>query len=317
MTTMTRTRALLLAAFAAATLVGCGMETGDGSEPETIEPGTSQTQSLDKFDSRDALLAALGSATLDCLGTVNPATYLVNKSGVLIKNFKSCPMDKSGASLKQIDAILGVANSAQGKKDKLNEHYAATWKSYQDNFPENINVCPKWKRTTVIHPPTFANVKNQTAGEPGKESYVYDVAEPEQCKGQPNCVVAHALSCAGGFGSQFLIGGDVQNSSVKVDPVWWLTRYVYADDMSNPFMTQGYYHAMSYYGDAPGSVYGAVQREGEACSEYLDGKHYIDRQLVGIDCGGGWICMSYCMVPPPPPPPPPPPAEEEPEAPAT
>ncbi len=25
---------------------------------------------------------------------------------------------------------------------------------------------------------------------------------------------------------------------------------------------------------------------------------YVDRVLQGIDCGGGWICMTYCMEPP-------------------
>jgi hypothetical protein len=291
------------------------MEAGEGGEPGTIEPVTSETQSLGEFDARDALLAALGSATLDCLGTVNPTTYKISNNA-LARNFKSCPLDKSGATLKQIDSLLGVANSEPGKKDKLGEHFATTWKQYQDSFPENINVCPTWKRTKVIHPPTFENVKNQPDDEPGKENYEYDVKEPQQCKGNPNCVVSHAMACAGGFGSQFLVSGSPKNSSVTVDPVWWLTRYEFATDSDNPFMSPGYYHGMSYYGALPGSLYGAVQREGEACSEYLDGKHYTDRRLVGIDCGGGWICMTYCMLPPPPPPPPP--AEpEEPEAPAT
>jgi hypothetical protein len=311
MTTMTRTRAFLFAALSAATLVGCGMETGDGSEPQTVDPSESQIQSLDKFDSRDALLAALGSATLDCLGTVNPATYLI-KQGVLTKNFKSCPLDTSGESMKQIDALLGVANSEPGKKDKLAEHYASTWKSYQDNFPEGINVCPTWNRIKVVHPPTFENVKNQPEGVPGKENYVYEVKETQQCKGKPSCVVSHALSCAGGFGSQFLISGDPKSSSVTVDPIWWQTRYVFPTDTDNPFMAPGYYHPMSNYGDLPGALYGAIQREGEPCSEYLNSKHFTDRQLVPIDCGGGWMCMTYCTLPPAPPPPP-----TEPEAPAS
>ncbi len=59
----------------------------------------------------------------------------------------------------------------------------------------------------------------------------------------------------------------------------------------------GYYHAMSYYGDLPGALYGALQREGEACSQYIDGLHYTDRKLQGIDCGGGWVCMTYCTQP--------------------
>jgi hypothetical protein len=62
----------------------------------------------------------------------------------------------------------------------------------------------------------------------------------------------------------------------------------------------GYYHAMSYYGDLPGALYGALAREGEACSEYdaSSGKHYTDRMLQAIDCGGGWMCMTYCMEAP-------------------
>jgi hypothetical protein len=58
---------------------------------------------------------------------------------------------------------------------------------------------------------------------------------------------------------------------------------------------------MSYYGDLPGALYGALQREGEACSQYVGGKHYTDRKLQGIDCGGGRICMTCCMEPPLPP----------------
>lgn len=333
MTTMNRTRAFVLAALSAATLVGCGMETGEEPEPTSADGlpllassdpggwsipvvppagGSSKTggdlskgdQPAGGFDSRDALLAALGSVTLDCLGTVNPATYLI-KAGVLVKNFKSCPFDKDGGALKQIDAILAVANSKPGQKDQLMAHYVSTWKAYQDAFPKDISVCPAWQKVKVINPPTFENVKG-SIGAIGKEGYVYSVKEDQQCKGNSECVVAHALACAGGFGSQFLVGGNAKDSTVTVDPAWWLTRYEYATDTDNPFMMPGYYHAMSYYGDLPGSLYGAVQREGEACSQYIDSKHMTDRQLIGIDCGGGWLCMTYCMEPPIPPPPPPP-----------
>jgi len=50
----------------------------------------------------------------------------------------------------------------------------------------------------------------------------------------------------------------VQSKTVEVDPVWWLTRYVYPSDGENPFKAPGYYHAMSYYGDLPGSSYGVL-----------------------------------------------------------
>jgi hypothetical protein len=112
--------------------------------------------------------------------------------------------------------------------------------------------------------------------------------------------VAHAGACSQGFGPSFLVELDRRSGSVVVDPAWWLTRYDYASDDSNPFKMPGYYHAMSYYGTLPGALYGALQREGERCSEYdfSSGKHYTDRVLQGIDCGGGWICMTYCMEAP-------------------
>ena len=57
---------------------------------------------------------------------------------------------------------------------------------------------------------------------------------------------------------------------------------------------------MSYWGDLPGAVYGALQRAGEQCSQWdpYTGMHSIDRQLVPIDCGGGWYCMTYCTLVP-------------------
>jgi hypothetical protein len=65
-------------------------------------------------------------------------------------------------------------------------------------------------------------------------------------------------------------------------------------------MIPGYYHPMSYYGDPPGAVYAAIQRAGEQCSRwdpYL-GMHSINAVLIPVDCGGGWLCMTYCTVPP-------------------
>ena len=265
-----------------------------------VEGGTESkgsTQAL-QLDSRDALLAALGSLTLECLGGVNKTSYVVDRSGVFVRNFAACGGRDGAAVLRQIDAILGVANSRQGQADGLGQHYAATWKKFQDEFPADITICPTWKLSQVINPPTRENVQ-RNIGKVGEESYVYQVAEDRQCGGDPTCVVDHAVACAAGFGSQFLVKADVQSKTVEVDPVWWLTKYTYSSDTENPFKVPGYYHAMSYYGDLPGAAYGSLARSGEACSEWLNGKHFIDRMLVPIDCGGGWQCMTYCMAPPP------------------
>ncbi len=102
--------------------------------------------------------------------------------------------------------------------------------------------------------------------------------------------------CSAGFSNQFIVWSDPLSSTVIVDPAWWLTTYEFESDQSNPFKSRGYYHAMSYYGTVPGSMYGALQREGEACSRWSEiaGKHYTDSTLTAIDCGGGWYCMCYC-----------------------
>jgi len=46
----------------------------------------------------------------------------------------------------------------------------------------------------------------------------------------------------------------------------------------------------------PGSMYAALEREGEACSRWSEtaGKHYTDATLVAIDCGSGWECACLC-----------------------
>jgi hypothetical protein len=300
MTKMTRSLSLVTAAASVLALSACTMQqTDEGKETSNPSESVESTgQALGEFDSRDTLLAALGSATLDCRGTVNPNTYRVDdKTGQLTRNFSGCNL--AGGDLKTIDALLGVVNSKEGQNDKLSEHYAKTWQNYQANFPKEIWACPTWKRDKVINPPTWDNVKAQ-AGQVSKENYVYSVSEFKQCQGNSSCVVQHALACAGGFGSQFLISGDPKGSTVAVDPAWWLTTYDFVDDASNPFMMPGYYHAMSYYGALPGSLYGTIQRGGEACSQWDEkaGKHYIDRALVEIDCGGGWMCMTYCTMAP-------------------
>jgi len=298
---MMRTLQSVAVVGAAALLWGCGSDNGDlGTSSEPSESIASVEDGLGEFDGRDALLAALGSLTLDCLGTVGKLTYVIDpKTGALARNFEKCAIGKDpDGTLKRIDGILGVANSKQGQEDGLGKYYAETWGKFQQQFPKDITVCPTWQKAKVINPPTFENVKAHI-GLVGKEGYAYKVTEDKQCQGNSECVVAHAMACAGGFGSQFLVKGDPKNSAVTVDPAWWLTHYEFADDASNPFKQPGYYHAMSYYGSPPGSLYGAVERVNELCSQYHapSGKHYPDRVLTLIDCtdGDGWYCMTYCM----------------------
>ncbi len=85
--------------------------------------GPAATQEAPRIDGRDALLAALGKVTLDCVGTVEPSTYQTT-SGVLARTFSAC---RSGdrATLKHLDGLLAVQLSKQRRADGLAEHYVS------------------------------------------------------------------------------------------------------------------------------------------------------------------------------------------------
>jgi hypothetical protein len=257
-------------------------------------------------DGRDALLAALGSLTIECLGTFAPSSYST-ESGILARTFRACRAPQTQA-LSRIDALLGLQTSPQGRLDGLAAHYTARWNAFVESFPyDRIQECPTWRLLDVIDAPTFESVgrhldrrRDQSVGSPpiGKQNARYRVTSSE-CDGDPECAARHAAICAAGFGNQFLIELDFQRARIEVDPAWWLTHYTFGDDNSNPFKQPGYYHPMSYWGSPPGSLYGAIERNGELCSKYdaASGKHYPDRVLQLIDCtdGDGWYCMTYCM----------------------
>ena len=258
-----------------------------------------------RIDGRDALLAALGSATLECLGTVGPFQY-GTESGVLTRLFQECRSGDVDA-LARIDRLLGVQMSAQGRTDDLAGHYTSRWRAFVASFPfDRIGECPTWRLLNVIDAPTFPRVaqfidrrRNDTGSPPiGKENGRYRVSS-SQCGTDRACAVRDAVACSGGFGPQFLVERDGNRGRVEIDPAWWLTHYEYANDAENPFRQPGFYHPMSYYGDPPGSLYAAIERVGERCSQYHgpSGKHYTDRILQLIDCtdGDGWYCMTYCM----------------------
>jgi hypothetical protein len=254
-------------------------------------------------DGRDSLLAALGSLTIECLGTVGPSNYSAD-SGILTRTFDACRAGDSDV-LAHIDALLAVQTAPQGRADGLTAHYTLRWNAFVASFPfDRISECPTWRLLNVLDAPTSKRVQHLTdrrrtdAGSPpiGEENHRYRVSS-ELCGPDHSCAVRHAALCAGGFGPKFLVERDAERGRIEVDPAWWLTHYEYATDSENPFKQPGYYHPMSYWGDPPGSLYAAVERAGERCSQWVNGKHYTDRVLQLIDCtdGDGWYCMTYCM----------------------
>jgi hypothetical protein len=251
-----------------------------------------------RADARDTLLAALGEATLDCLGSVSPRDYRVNSARLLERAFSECTT-RDASALERIDGLLGVQHSHEGQEDRLAERFAQVWSAAAQAFPGRlVRQCPTWELMHVIDAPTEERVAHfasltEAAGI-GKEYRWYKVSS-QQCGSSGLCAVWHAALCGAPFGDQFIVWLDPASSSVIVDPVWWLTSY--EDESGGPFKKNGAYrHWSSYYGEIPGARYADVNREGETCTKWSEvaQKHFTDRKWVLVDCGGGWYCMTYC-----------------------
>src|SRR5690606_1097664 len=86
--------------------------------PAIPSAGQAPTQER-AFDPRGSLRAALGTATLECLGTVGPSLY-ETQSGHLWRTFRTCTTGDDLA-LTRIDAILRAQLSSEGSRDGLAE----------------------------------------------------------------------------------------------------------------------------------------------------------------------------------------------------
>jgi len=248
----------------------------------------------------DAMLAALGEATVACLGAVSTRDYRVNSAGILERAFASCTTRDTGA-LERVDQLLGVQGAREAQEDRVSGRFSQVWTAAERRFPARaIPQCPTWELLHVIDAPTIERVaefaSKEGAAGIGKEYRWYKVSSA-QCGSNGFCAVLHASLCGAGYSDQFIVWLDPLSSSVIVDPVWWLTDYEYEED--NPFLSPiaGYKHPMSYFGDdVPGELYGSLERAGETCTKWseINQKHFFDRKLIPIDCGGGWFCMTYC-----------------------
>ena len=246
------------------------------------------------------LLAALGTATIECLGTVGPSSFST-ATGALARTFDAC-QTRDARSLARIDALLGVQFSAQGRADDLAGYYVATWNAFTESFPYGrIQTCPTWTLMNVIDAPTTESVARYVSrGWVGKENRRYLVSSGD-CGRSGQCAVTEAVICAGGFGQGFVVHRDPGRRLVEVDPAWWLTTYEYPSsggggaDECNPFRGVGeYLHGFCENDQA--TLYGSIERAGEQCCFWSEEaqKVYVDGTFVPVDCGGGWFCMTYC-----------------------
>ncbi len=212
--------------------------------------------------------------------------------------------------LQTVDDILGI----QSRSRLAATCIPGQWEAWRKRFLGAGNyMCPFYALVVgkLENDPSPENVKMSASTLPtlsrkeglpdekatqvvaGDEHGFYKVSfagvEPFQpCGSAQSC----AKECAGGLPGGFV---RYEGDYVVMDPLWWLTDYLYPDPATNPFMSYDYYHPMSFEGDLPGHLYGHINRAGELCSLYMGGDHYLGMLaphcLVQSDLRS---CMSLC-----------------------
>jgi len=285
------------------TLAACGSpDPGEAQESELVGTASDAIESCAAFD---GYTAALGTRAVDCLGTLGPNSFLVDKNNNLRRNFDKCPVDQK--ALRDIDDLLGV-QILMKEQPGGQECIAGRWQEWQKRtLASGVTTCPVWTKTGTINAPTprlvdaYARTLPKLpvkAGEPEprdlKVNYSYAVRfaktpPPEQlktCRTPATC----GQICVGGLPGTWVSG---QGETAVLDPLFWLIETEYTG--SNPFMRAGYYHKMSFFGDDPGMVYGHRNRKGEACSRYYEGAHYmLEMEEECLIDGDLSTCMARC-----------------------
>jgi hypothetical protein len=266
----------------------------------------------------DTYLAALGELTADCLGTVDPRLFAVNRDGILTPRFDKCPNDPSRLtairqllSLQYRTARLPFAKQCMGGRFEV-----AQQKLAQDGL---VDVCPTWSRKQVINPPDDKIISQVLdlglpqlpADDTGKPPaglallkvnsfYAVTSATPaaQKCGTPAEC----AAVCAAAFPG-FVVSTQDQ-IQVRVDPTAWLIDTTYNSATADPYMRPGYYHPMSYYGALPGALFGEYARfepcgpggacNPEFCSYYAGGHIKTLLQKDCLDDADIDTCVSYC-----------------------
>ncbi len=261
--------------------------------------------------------AALANALLACEGTIGPRSFYTNAEGHLRRAFDKCSLPFQGDATQKEDTRLQTVDDILGIQSR--SRLAATcipgqWEAWRKRFLGAGNyMCPFYALVVgkLENDPSPENVKMSASTLPtlsrkeglpdekatqvvaGDEHGFYKVSfagvEPFQpCGSAQSC----AKECAGGLPGGFV---RYEGDYVVMDPLWWLTDYLYPDPATNPFMSYDYYHPMSFEGDLPGHLYGHINRAGELCSLYMGGDHYLGMLaphcLVQSDLRS---CMSLC-----------------------
>lgn len=245
-----------------------------------------------------SLSAALGSRTIDCLGTIGPGQYAV-ENGRLVPRFSSCKPGVNPDVHADIRALLSVQRRDSDAASCLADRYQA-WVS---NFARTrIKSCPNWEKVATIDAPTSTLIDALATTLPvlpvtgellipaPHENYLVRLEFPNgdrdlRCLDAASC----ARQCSDAFPGLWISG---LGNSALIDPTYWLTSVDYSST-SNPFMRPGYHHGMSYV--SPPEIYGHANRASEPCSRLLNGVHMLyTLKLDCLDAEDRSTCISVC-----------------------
>ncbi|HEX7451164.1 MAG TPA: hypothetical protein VF294_02725, partial [Polyangiaceae bacterium] len=266
-------------------------DVGLGQGNVNVRIGVQDCTSFNAYES------ALATDTVDCLGTIGPDSFTVNADGILKRNFSTCPLDPT--RLRPIDSLLSL-QLRTGRLPFAKECMAGRYTKFQASFAQGgVTQCPVWKKNRIVNPinsdvidrvisllpklPAEDNGQFDATGAPQpflaplKQNAIYTVAFPNQTTGQKcDTPAACAALCAAGFPG-FVLAAD--GASVLTDPPAWLLDTSFTT--TDPFLRAGYYHPMSYYGGAPGTVFADASR---ACPIQGTGPFFPDANGVVTDC---------------------------------
>jgi hypothetical protein len=241
----------------------------------------------------DNYTATIAGLTVDCIGTIDQNSYLIDDSGFLVRNFAACTLPQLATSanaptlLDPIDALLGLQYSdREALPDNLaailvdnpltyaKDCIAGQWAQWRESFDASGTTdCPSWTKSGVINPPTVGLYQKLAGAEPQlpaqedgtraavlsqfKINSLYTTAFADNQNSDQNCGSAGACAalCASGFPG-FIV--DQNEDSITTDPPPWNDPTVYSTPQ-DPYQPS-YYHPMSFYGPVPGALFGVAPR---------------------------------------------------------
>ena len=291
------------------------------SDPASLATARSELTAIGQDCSAfDGYTAALATATVDCLGTIRPDSFRVDEQGFLRRSFNACSVDAT--RLGKIDSLLSL-QQREARLPKIKQCFAGHYADFVRSFADSgVRECPTWQKDREVNPidaRVVDNVSRLLSRENELETSVikkafqgseldalelknlYRVSFSEPAARSENAST-WAAQCAGGFQGFVL---EAQGpSALLTDPPAWLLDTTYLSAAEDPYLRDGYYHPMCYYGGAPGVAFGEPERyrpcptcRPESCCYYAGLALKTQLQLDCLDPNDWDTCVSYCGPP--------------------